>query len=341
MAQPTLQASFKPGSTLAFQNQLSSGSKLEVANLTNLVNSINTAAQLYDVSAGSDLLSKKNPLAQAAYEAEEESIADMIRQFEVGRNWNYVMGFADILKQKIPDEKTLDEYSRAVGFPSFHHLLKYGRAVESAYMQGLSADPMSLDTTALTAYYAYVIASREDGGKAIMDAFDSGSDFILTPIEKAAYDLARSWQATAREGGQLPPEANLPDQFRSVVDKWDNPTGTFTGQMVAAPRRTAAQIKEQASSSIDTPKATMQSAAQQYVSNKRAGSATSSTSSTSATSTAISKVKANLSNKFKKPFGSIIPNSESSIMANTAKIFMLIGIAYATMQAYEYLKSRK
>ena len=297
------------------------------------LNQVLAQSKLYDVSTGSDFLSKKNALAQAAYEAEEESIADMIRNFEVGRNWNYIMGFADILKKKIPKSTENDQYSRAVGFPSFDHLVKYGKAVESAYMQGLSDSPMSLDVTDLTAYYAYVIAEREGGGKSIIDAFESGSEFLLTNVEKEAYDIARGWKQLVESGAQLPPEAAASDEFESVVDKWDKMQGTkspttFVTQSSPSRRQqalpTAQQARAQAIPSITTktPRA------------KRAATP----KFTAVSKTAPKKLDVSL---IKNLYGNILPSSDATIQANTARIFALLGISYAVIQLIEHYRQRK
>lgn len=274
----------------------------KVQPLVSVLESLRLAAPNYDVSTGSDFLSESNALKQAAYEVEEESIADMIRNFEVGRNWNFIMGMADILKKDIPNATTNDEYSRAVGFPSFSHLVSYGRGVESAFMQGLSNDPMKLTSPELTSYYANVIANREGDGSSIIQAFESGSEFLLTPIEKQSYDIARNWQEVVINGGQLPPQAALPNEFESVVEKWDSPsTSTASTAPISSPVLSKTL-------QIDVKK---------------------------------SEPAKFLANYKPISFGNILPSSTATVQSNTARIFALLGISYALIQLVERYRRNK
>lgn len=167
-------------------------------------------------------VSTSNTLGQAVYEPTEESIADVRRQFKVGRNWDYLMGIVDILKRKgttsvfSQGNKWDKSAMQAMGMPSLIHMRLMMDAVESAYMQGLLSSPISASTEQVTEYFAKYIVDREASGIAVKEKYESGQ-IPLTPLEEEAYALASQWKEMY-VGGQTPPQEAFEAVYKGEMD---------------------------------------------------------------------------------------------------------------------------
>jgi hypothetical protein len=167
-------------------------------------------------------VSTSNALGQAVYEPAEESIADVRRQFKVGRNWDYLMGIVDILKRKgttsifSQGNKWDKNAMQAMGMPSLLHMRLMMDAVESAYLQGLLSSPISASTEQVTEYFANYIVDREASGIAVKEKYESGQ-IPLTPLEEEAYALASQWKEMY-VAGQTPPQEAFEAVYKGEMD---------------------------------------------------------------------------------------------------------------------------
>ena len=259
-------------------------------------------------SNAAERVGQLNELGQSTYEKAEISLADLRRQLIVGRNWKHIVGLSDLLSSMLSHNKDRHyNHMMGMGLVPLTHLKAYMQAVESAYGQGLLPSPIEATTEQITNYFADVITDRELDGATIIEKYERG-EIPLTPLEQEAFELAQQWDSILR-AGQVPPEAATASgsTYQSIEDKWDKVASVTPQQTSVSPTRSS------------TP--TRTTTTTRYTSQAPKASETRSSAIPS--------------------FRGLIPNTPTTTLTTTSKIFAMIAFTYAVIQYHNYRKSKK